>query len=61
MKRKRIAWVMNLANIGVLSYLLLNNYSPLYGAATCSISALAILIADIPEALTLKEVYNDEI
>lgn len=61
MKRKRIAWVTNLLNIGVLSFLVVNNYSPAYGAIACAVSALTILIATIPEALTLKEVYNDEI
>lgn len=57
---KRIAWTINLLNIGVLSFLVVNNYSPLYGAVACSISALTILIADIPEAFKEKEVYNDE-
>lgn len=59
--RKKIAWLTNLVNTGVLSFLVLNNYNPAYGAVACSIAALAILIAVIPEALTLKEVYNDEI
>lgn len=59
--RKKITWITNLLNIGVLSFLVLNNCNPLYGAIACSIAALTILIAVIPEALTLKEVYNDEI
>ena len=58
--KKRIAWMTNLANIGILSYLLLKNYSPVCGAIACSIAVLTILIAVIPEALTLKEVYNDD-
>lgn len=57
---KRIAWIINLMNIGVLSFLVVNNYSPLCGAAACSMSVLTILVADIPEALKEKEVYNDE-
>jgi hypothetical protein len=57
---KKIAWIVNLLNIGVLSFLVLKNFSPVCGAIACSISALAILVADIPEALKLKEVYNDE-
>lgn len=58
---KKIAWVTNLGNIGILSFLLLKNFSPLFGAAACSIAVLTILVTTIPEALTLKEVYNDEI
>ena len=58
--RKSIAWIINLANIGILSYLLLKNYSPVCGAIACSIAVLTILVAVIPEALTLKEVYNDD-
>ena len=60
MKRKRIAWLVNLANIGVLSFLVLKNFSPVYGMIACSVAVLTVLIADIPEALTLKEVYNDD-
>lgn len=59
--RKKIAWITNLLNTGILSFLVFKNFSPVYAAIACSISALAILIATIPEALTLKEVYNDEI
>ena len=58
---KKIAWIVNLTNIGVLSFLVLKNFSPVCGAIACSISALAILVAVIPEALKLKEVYNDDI
>ena len=61
MKRKRIAWTVNLLNIGVLSFLVTKNFTPMYGAIACGIAILTILIAVIPEALTLKEVYNDEI
>ena len=61
MTRKRIAWLVNLANIGILSYLLLKNYSPVCGAIACMVAVTTILVAVIPEALTLKEVYNDEI
>lgn len=57
---KRIAWTTNLMNIGVLSFLVVNNYSPLCGAVACSISALTILVAILPEALKEKEVYNDD-
>ena len=56
--RKSIAWIINLANIGILSYLLLKNYSPVCGAIACMMAVITILIANIPEALTLKEVYN---
>lgn len=59
--RKKIAWLTNLVNIGVLSFLVLNNCNPLYSAVACSIAALTILIAVIPEALTPGVVYNDEI
>ena len=58
---KKIAWIVNLLNIGVLSFLVLKNFNPVYGMVACSISALAILVAVIPEALKLKEVYNDDI
>jgi len=58
--KKKIAWLTNLTNVGVLSFLVLKNFSPMCGAIACSISVLAILVADIPEALKLKEVYNDE-
>lgn len=58
--RKRITWLTNLMNIGVLSYLLLNNYTPLYGAIACSVAVLTILIAVIPEALKEGIVYNDD-
>lgn len=61
MKRKKIAWVTNLMNIGVLSFLVVKNFSPVYGMIACSVAVLSILVAVIPEALTLKEVYNDEI
>lgn len=61
MTRKKIAWLTNLSNIGVLSFMILNNYNPIYGAVACGIATLTILVAVIPEALTLKEVYNDEI
>ena len=58
---KRIAWLVNLANIWVMSFLVTKNFSPVYGMIACSIAVLTILIAVIPEALKLKEVYNDEI
>lgn len=58
---KKIAWIVNLGNIGVLSFLLLKNFSPLFGAAACSIAVLTILVTTIPEALTSGIVYNDEI
>lgn len=59
--RKKIAWIMNITNIGVLSFLVAKNFSPVYAAIACSIAALTILIATIPEALTPGVVYNDEI
>ena len=59
--RKRIAWTTNLLNIGVLTFLILKGCSPLYGAVACIIAVTTILVATIPEALTLKEVYNDDI
>jgi len=57
---RKIAWIVNLLNIGVLSFLVLKNFSPVYGMVVCSISALAILVAVIPEALKEGIVYNDE-
>ena len=59
--KKELAWLTNLLNIGVLSFLVLKNFPPVYGAVACSIAVLTILVAVLPEALTLKEVYNDEI
>ena len=59
--RKSIAWMTNLANIGIMSFLVRENSTPMYGAIACGIAILTILIAVIREALTLKEVYNDEI
>ena len=61
MKRKRIAWLVNLANIWVMSFLVQENFSPVCGAIACMVAVITILVAVIPEALTLKEVYNDEI
>lgn len=60
MNRKQIAWIINLMNVLVLTMLVIKGYSPVYGAIACSIAVLTILIAVIPEALTEKEVYNDE-
>ena len=59
--RKSIAWTVNFLNIGVLSFLVTKIFTPMYGAIACGIAGLTVLIAVIPEALTLKEVYNDEI
>lgn len=59
--RKRVAWLINLLNIWVLSFLILKNFPPVYGAIACGIATLTILVATIPEALTPGEVYNDEI
>lgn len=59
--KKRIAWVTNLMNIGVLSFLVFKNFSPVYAAIACSVAVLTILVATIPEALTPGVVYNDEI
>lgn len=59
--RKRIAWLVNFLNIGVLSFLVFNNYNPLRGAIACTVAVLTILIAVVPEALTPGVVYNDEI
>lgn len=58
--RKKLAWTINLLNVLILTMLVTKGYSPVYGAIACGISALTILIADIPEALKEKEVYNDE-
>jgi len=58
--KKKIAWLTNLTNIGVLTSLVLNNCNPVCGMVACSISALAILVAVIPEALKEGIVYNDE-
>lgn len=58
---KRVAWLVNLTNIGIMSFLVAKNFSPVYGMVACSVSALTILIAVIPEALTPGVVYNDEI
>lgn len=61
MERKTIAWLTNLMNIGVLSFLVLKNYNPLYGAVACMVAVLTILIAVLPEALTPGVVYNDDV
>lgn len=58
--RKQVAWMINLLNIVVLSFLVAKNFSPVYGAIACMVAVLAILIAVIPEALTPGEVYNDD-
>lgn len=58
--KKRIAWIINLMNIGVLSFLVVNNYSPLYGVIACSVAVITILVAILPEALTPGIVYNDD-
>ena len=59
--RKRMAWIVNLMNIGVLSFLVLKNFSPVCGMVACAVAATTILIAVIPEALKEGIVYNDEI
>jgi hypothetical protein len=59
--KKKIAWLTNLTNVGVLSFLVLKNFNPVCGAIACSISVLSILVAVIPEALKEGIVYNDEI
>ena len=59
--RKKLAWCINLLNIGVLAFLVAKNCNPMYGAIACSVAALTILAAVIPEALTPGIVYNDEI
>ena len=59
--RKQVAWVTNLLNIGILSFLVAKNFSPVCGAIACSISVLTILVAVLPEALTPGVVYNDEV
>ena len=58
--RKEVAWVTNLLNIGILSFLVLKNFSPVYGAIACSVSVLTVLVAVIPEALKEGIVYNDD-
>ena len=58
--RKQVAWMTNLANIGVLSLLVAKNFNPVCGAIACMVAVLAILIAVIPEALTPGEVYYDD-
>lgn len=57
---KKVVWFINLLNIGVMSFLVLKNFSPVCGAVACSVSALTILVAVIPAALTPGIVYNDE-
>lgn len=57
---KKLSWLTNLLNIGVLSYLIVNNYTPLYGAIACGIAVTTILIAVLPEALKEGIVYNDD-
>ena len=57
---KKLAWIVNLTNIGVLTILIANGVSPIYGAIACGVAVLTILGVVVPEALTLKEVYNDE-
>lgn len=59
--RKRFAWIINLLNVEILAFLVAKNLNPVYGAVACTVALLTTLIAVIPEALTLKEVYNDEI
>ena len=43
--RKQIAWLVNLLNIGVLSFLVATGCSPVYGAIACMVAVLAILVA----------------
>lgn len=57
---KRVAWLTNLVNIGVLSFLVVKNFTPVYGMIACSIAVTTILIAVIPEALKEGIVYNDD-
>lgn len=61
MNKKQIAWIANLTNVLILTMLVIKGCSPVYGAIACSIAVLTILIAVIPEALTLGVVYNDNI
>lgn len=58
--RKQLAWRINLANIAILTTMVIKGCNPAYGALACGIAVLTILIAVIPEALTPGVVYNDD-
>lgn len=49
--RKKIAWIMNLLNVGILGVLVTKNCNPMFGAIACTIALTTTLIATIPEML----------
>jgi uncharacterized membrane protein YkgB len=59
--RKKIAWIINLLNIGVLAFLVAENYSPLYGAISCIIAVSTTFIATIPEAVKGELTITDTV
>lgn len=59
--RKKVAWIINLLNIGVLAMLVAKNVNPMYGAIACSVALLTTFIATIPEALKIELTQTDTI
>ena len=49
--RKKLAWIVNLSNIGVLAILVVKGFNPMYGAVACTVALLTTFIATIPEAV----------
>jgi hypothetical protein len=59
--RKKIAWIINLLNVGVLAFLVAKHYSPLCGAISCIIALISTFIATIPEMLKCELTETDTI
>lgn len=59
--RKKVAWIVNLMNIGVLAMLVVKGLSPMYGAIACTIALLTTFIAIIPEAIKIELTQTDTI
>lgn len=59
--RKKLAWIINLLNIGVLAMLVVKNVNPMWAVVSCSVAVLTTFIATIPEALKIELTQTDTI
>ena len=57
----KIAWLISLASLPVAIISVLKNATPLQVATWLSIVVAVQLIHLLPQALELKEVYNDDV
>lgn len=59
--RKKLAWIVNLVNIGVLAMLVAKNVNPMWAVVACSVAVLTTFIATIPEAIKCELTQTDTI